>query len=60
MKTELPKIKEKPTTEALVVEHKDDRYPVQQVATDGEVTKKEVKDAVREINPAEESLDWRG
>lgn len=60
MKTELPKIKEKPVTEALVVEHTDDRYPVQQVATDGEVTKKDVKDAVREINPAEESLDWRG
>lgn len=60
MKTELPKIKEKPVTEALVVDHKDDRYPVQQVATEGEVTKKDVKDAVCEINPADDSLDWRG
>lgn len=60
MTTELPRIKEKPKTEALVVDHKDDRYPVQQVATEGEVTKKDVKDAVREINPADDSLDWRG
>lgn len=60
MTTELPRIKEEPKTEALVVDHKDDRYPVQQVATEGEVTKKDVKDAVREINPAEDSLDWRG
>lgn len=60
MKTELPKIKEELTTEALVVNHKDERYPVQQVATNGEVTKQEVKDAVCEINPAEDSLDWRG
>ena len=40
MTTKLPKIKEKAKTEALVLDHKEDRYPVQQVATDGEVTKK--------------------
>mgnify|MGYP006976900220 CR=1 FL=1 len=46
MTTKLPKIKEKAKTEALVLDHKEDRYPVQQVATDGEVTKKEVNAAV--------------
>lgn len=60
MKTELPKIKEEQVTEDLAVDHKDNRYPVQQVATNGEVTKKEVRDAVCEINPADDSLDWRG
>lgn len=60
MNTELPRIKEKPTTEALVIDPKDERYPVQQIATDGKVTKQEVRDAVCEINPAEESLDSRG
>lgn len=60
MATRLPKIKDKAKTEALVLDHKDERYPVQQVATDGEVTKQEVKEAVREINPDEESLDSRG
>lgn len=55
-----PKIKEKAKTEALVLDHKEDRYPVQQVATDGEVTKKEVKDAVKEINPDLNSLGSRG
>ena len=58
MTTKLPKIKAK--TEALVLDHKEDRYPVQQVATDGEVTKKEVKDAVKEINPDLNSLGSRG
>lgn len=60
MNTELPRVKEKPSTEALVIESKDERYPVQQVATDGEVTKQEVRDAVCEINPDKESLDSRG
>lgn len=60
MATKLPRIKEKAKTEALVLDRKDGRYPVQQVATKGEVTKKEVKDAVREINPDENSLDYRG
>ena len=59
MTTKLPKIKEKAKTEALVLDHKEDRYPVQQVATDGEVTKK-VKDAVKEINPDLNSLGSRG
>ena len=60
MTTKLPKIKEKAKTEAIVLDHKEDRYPVQQVATDGEVTKKEVKDAVKEINPDLNSLGSRG
>lgn len=60
MTTKLPKIKEKAKTEALVLDHKEDRYPVQQVATDGKVTKKEVKDAVKEINPDLNSLGSRG
>ncbi len=58
MTTKLPKIKEKAKTEALVLDHKEDRYPVQQ--TDGEATKKEVKDAVKEINPDLNSLGSRG
>ena len=60
MTTKLPKIKEKAKTEALVLDHKDERYPVQQVATDGKVTKKEVKEAVKEINPDLNSLGSRG
>lgn len=60
MATKLPKIKEKAKTEALVLDHKEDRYPVQQVVTDGKVTKKEVKDAVKEINPDLNSLGSRG
>ncbi|WP_288736245.1 hypothetical protein [uncultured Parabacteroides sp.] len=60
MTTKLPKIKEKAKTEALVLDHKEDRYPVQQVATDGKVTKKEVKDAVKEINPDLNSFGSRG
>ena len=60
MTTKLPKIKEKAKTEALVLDHKEDRYPVQHVATDGVVTKKEVKDAVKEINPDLNSLGSRG
>lgn len=35
MATRLPKIKEKAKTEALVLDHKEDRYPVQQVSTEG-------------------------
>lgn len=57
METRLPGIKEKAKTEALVLDHTKDRYPVQQVATDGEVTKQEVKDAVNEINPDPETLN---
>ncbi|MCD8270623.1 MAG: hypothetical protein LUD46_20745 [Parabacteroides sp.] len=60
MKTELPRIKEKAKTEALVLNHDDECYPVQQVAITGEVTKAEVKDAVREINPDVNSLNSRG
>lgn len=60
MATRLPRIKDKAKTEALVLDRKDERYPVQQVATDGKITKKEVKDAVREINPDQESLGSRG
>lgn len=60
MNTELPRIKEKPTTEALVIDPKDERYPVQQIATEGKVTRQEVKDAVCEINPDINSLDSRG
>lgn len=60
MATKLPKVKEKAKTEALVLDHKEERYPVQQVATSGKITKKEVKDAVREINPDEDSLGCRG
>lgn len=60
MATKLPKIKEKAKTEALVLDHKEDRYPVQQVATGGKVTKKEVKDAVKEINPDLNSFGSRG
>ncbi|WP_455641071.1 hypothetical protein [Parabacteroides sp.] len=60
MKTELPRIKEKAKTEALVLNHEDERYPIQQVATEGDVTKTEVKDAVREINPDQNSLGCRG
>ena len=60
MTTKLPKIKEKAKTEALVLDHKEDRYPVQQVSTEGKVTKKKVKDAVKEINPDLNSLGCRG
>ncbi|WP_075556850.1 hypothetical protein [Parabacteroides timonensis] len=60
MATKLPRIKEKAKTEALVLDRKEGRYPVQQVATQGKVTKKEVKEAVREINPDEDSLGCRG
>lgn len=60
MTTKLPKIKEKAKTEALVLDHKEDRYPVQQVAIGGKVTKKEVKEAVKEINPDLNSLGSRG
>ena len=60
MATRLPKIKEKAKTEALVLDHKEDRYPVQQVSTEGKVTKKQVKDAVKEINPDLNSLGCRG
>ena len=60
MATRLPKIKEKAKTEALVLDHKEDRYPVQQVSTGGKVTKKKVKDAVKEINPDLNSLGCRG
>ena len=40
MTTKTSKDQRKAKTEALVLDHKEDRYPVQQVATDGEVTKK--------------------
>jgi len=36
-------------------------YPVQKVAIDGDkVTKEEVKDAVKEINPDQSSMESRG
>lgn len=60
METELPKIKEKAKTEALVLNDKEERYPVQQVAAGEKVTEKVVKEAVREINPEEDSLNFRG
>lgn len=60
MTTKLPRIKEKAKTEALVLDHKGERYPVQQVATDGKVTQAEVKEAVQEMNPDDNSLDCRG
>ena len=60
MATRLPKIKEKAKTEALVLDRKEDRYPGQQVSTEGKATKKKVKDAVKEINPDLNSLGCRG
>ncbi|WP_199830413.1 hypothetical protein [Parabacteroides bouchesdurhonensis] len=41
----------------------EDKYPVEQVATEGccgKVTEKEVKDAVKELNPDKNSLGSRG
>ena len=36
------------------------RYPVEQVANTGEPTKKQVKAAVKELNPDTDSLGSRG
>lgn len=44
------------------MEEMEDKYPVQQVAVGNEemITAKEVKDAVKEINPDKNSLGSRG
>lgn len=36
------------------------RYPVEQIPNTGKPTKKQVKAAVKELNPDTNSLDWRG
>lgn len=38
----------------------EDIYPVQQIAATEPITEKEVKDAVRELNPDCNSMDSRG
>lgn len=53
MNSQLPRIEDKPETEALVLNHDNERYPVQQIATEGKVTDEEVQDAVREMNVSE-------
>lgn len=44
------------------MEEMEDKYPVQQIAVGNEekITAKEVKDAVKEINPDKNSLGSRG
>ena len=37
-----------------------EKHPVQQLDINKPVTEEEVEEAVEELNPTEESLDWRG
>ncbi len=50
----LPRNKEEQHT---LEENKEEYLPVQQVCPDAEVTKKEVRQAVRELNPDVNTLD---
>lgn len=57
MATNLSDISTNATYKALV----EGKYPVQRVAKSNDTaSEKEVKAAVREINPDTESMDWRG
>lgn len=60
MATKLPRIREKAKSEVLVLNRKETRYPVQQVASGKRITKKVVEEAVREINPDADSMEFRG
>lgn len=58
MDKDLTKITENAESKAL---DKDmEEYPVQQIAVTYPIGEKEVKNAVRELNPDENSLDSRG
>lgn len=57
MVTNLSDISTNVTCKALV----EGKYPVQRVAKSNDTaSEKEVKAAVKEINPDTESMDWRG
>lgn len=58
MDKEFTKIPE--NAESKAEDRKREKYPVQQVAVTEPITEKEVKSAVREINPDTESLGFRG
>lgn len=60
-----PENAEKPASEKELPEPREqeeeqDVYPVQQIAVTEPITEKEVKDAVRELNPDCNSMDSRG
>ncbi|CAK7031621.1 MAG: hypothetical protein PARBA_03871 [Parabacteroides sp.] len=46
--------------ESKAEEREKEKYPVQQVSVVMPITDKEVKDAVKEINPDKNSMDSRG
>lgn len=58
MNKDLTKITENAESKAL--DRDMEEYPVQQIAVTYPIGEKEVKNAVRELNPDENSLDSRG
>lgn len=58
MNEDLTKITENAESKAL--EREKEQYPVQQVAVTDPISDKEVKDAVKELNPDTDSLGSRG
>lgn len=58
MNEDLTKITENAESKAL--DREKEQYPVQQIAVTDPISDKEVKDAVKELNPDTSSLGCRG
>lgn len=58
MNEDLTKITESAESKAL--DREKEQYPVQQIAVTDPISDKEVKDAVKELNPDKDSLGSRG
>ncbi|MCD7850505.1 MAG: hypothetical protein LUH63_12690 [Parabacteroides sp.] len=58
MDEDLTKITESAESKAL--DREKEQYPVQQIAVIDPISDKEVKDAVKELNPDKDSLGSRG
>lgn len=58
MNEDLTKITENAESKAL--DREKEQYPVQQIAITDPISDKEVKDAVKELNPDKDSLGSRG
>ncbi len=58
MDKDLTKIPENAASKAT--EREKEKYPVQQISVTTPISEEEVEDAVKEINPTKDSLDWRG
>ncbi|WP_293670143.1 hypothetical protein [uncultured Parabacteroides sp.] len=58
MNEDLTKITENAESKAL--DREKEQYPVQQIAVTDPISDKEVKDAVKELNPDKDSLGSRG